>query len=155
MRRLVVDASVALRWLVPSHDAAPARVLVADAGVALHAPDLIWPEVGNALWKYGRAGMDAARVLRRLRDFRALPLKITPTHELVDDALVIALELGHPVYDCIYLALAIRESARVVTADRRMLETVRDTCYATHVLWHEEYSRDTPPPSEEPPGEDA
>lgn len=139
MNRVVVDASIAMRWLVPGTDSSPARALVADAGVALHAPDLIWSEVANALWKYGRAGAEPQRLVRRLQDFRSVPLRITPADELVDDALALALEIDHPVYDCIYLALAVRTSACVVTADKRMFDVVMRSRYAEHVMWHDEY----------------
>ena len=33
----------------------------------------------------------------------------------------LARRLGHPVYDCVYLALAEREDAAFVTADQRLL----------------------------------
>ena len=46
--------------------------------------------------------------------FEALP----PAAELHKAAFEMAHELGHPVYDCLYLALAEREQALVVTADR-------------------------------------
>jgi predicted nucleic acid-binding protein len=46
----------------------------------------------------------------------------------VDDDLLaaasLALELGHPIYDCLYLAMAIRENALVITADRRFRDAV-------------------------------
>ncbi|UKJ74068.1 type II toxin-antitoxin system VapC family toxin [Azospirillum brasilense] len=40
----------------------------------------------------------------------------------MDDAQVLALEFGHPVYDCLYLALARRLGIPVVTADRRFIQ---------------------------------
>jgi predicted nucleic acid-binding protein len=33
----------------------------------------------------------------------------------------LARRLNHPIYDCVYLALAERERARFVTADQRLL----------------------------------
>jgi len=43
----------------------------------------------------------------------------------------LALELGHAICDCLYLAMAIREGAVVVTADRRFGDTVdRSPAYA-------------------------
>ena len=32
-----------------------------------------------------------------------------------------ALDFGHPVYDCFYVALAAQEHAPLITADRRMV----------------------------------
>lgn len=37
----------------------------------------------------------------------------------IDAALQLAIDLNHPIYDCLYLALAIRLDTHVVTADRR------------------------------------
>lgn len=155
MKRVVVDASLAMRWLVPADDSSHARAVVADAAVALHAPELIWSEVANALWKYGRAGADAERLLNRLQDFRSLPLKIASTDDLVSDALALALELGHPVYDCVYVALAVRLSTSVVTADARMFAALEESPYSTHVLWHEAYPHHRSASSGEPHDADA
>jgi predicted nucleic acid-binding protein len=46
-------------------------------------------------------------------------VRISPAVGLLDEALALGLALAHPVYDCVYLALAIASDARVVTADRR------------------------------------
>jgi predicted nucleic acid-binding protein len=43
------------------------------------------------------------------------------TEPLLPRAMGLARRLGHPVYDCVYLALAEREDARFVTADQRLL----------------------------------
>ena len=37
------------------------------------------------------------------------------------EALALACHLNHPVYDCLYLALARREAAAVLTADKRLM----------------------------------
>jgi len=53
---LVVDASVIIKWhLVEIHGHAARRLLGDDAPV-LHVPDLMFPEVGNVLWKKTRRG---------------------------------------------------------------------------------------------------
>ena len=43
---------------------------------------------------------------------------------LSEPALALAIELGHPAYDCAYLALALQRRSRLVTADRRLLARV-------------------------------
>ena len=47
--------------------------------------------------------------------------------DLAKRASEISLDLEHPAYDCFYLALAEREDAMLVTADRRLVERVRGT----------------------------
>ncbi|HKO55026.1 MAG TPA: type II toxin-antitoxin system VapC family toxin [Thermoanaerobaculia bacterium] len=52
---LVVDASVAIKWFVPEvHSITAIQVLHGEA--ALAAPDLIYSEFGNTLWKKTRRG---------------------------------------------------------------------------------------------------
>jgi predicted nucleic acid-binding protein len=49
-------------------------------------------------------------------------------------AMTIARVLDHPVYDCFYLALAQKEAAALVTADRRLVERVRATPWEGRVV---------------------
>ena len=48
-------------------------------------------------------------------------LDMRSTGPLVPRAMDLARRLDHPVYDCVYLALAEREHAALVTADQRLL----------------------------------
>jgi predicted nucleic acid-binding protein len=41
---------------------------------------------------------------------------------LQDQALDLALRRGHPVYDCFYVALAMRKAVPLLTADRRLAQ---------------------------------
>jgi predicted nucleic acid-binding protein len=117
----VVDASVALKWIVPEVLSDHADRLL-DGNDDLLAPDLVLTEAANALWK-----KTAARELSSAEADRALATLITSglalhaTVPLLPRALRFAHRLRHPVYDCVYLALAEREDARLVTADARLL----------------------------------
>ena len=53
MTRCVVDASIAVKWFVPELHAIDASRLL-YGGFALLAPDLIFSEFGNVLWKKWR-----------------------------------------------------------------------------------------------------
>jgi len=47
----------------------------------------------------------------------------------------IAIELEHPAYDCLCLAPAIENDCRLVTADRRLLDTLdRVTAYRQRAI---------------------
>ncbi len=113
----VVDASVAAKWFAPEPDS-PAALAFLDC--ELLAPDLLYPEIANILWKKRRRGEVAdevpdlaSRLLGRLK------LAITPGASLVTEALELASRLDHPAYDCFYLALARRHGIPLVTADQR------------------------------------
>lgn len=114
----VVDASVAAKWLAPEIDSTQAEALLDDE---LLAPDLLFAEVGNILWKkQSRGEIDASAAQLGARWLLQVPLRIHESSSLLADALALALRLKHPAYDCFYLALALRVDAPLMTADRRL-----------------------------------
>ena len=117
--KLVVDASVAVKWFVHERGADRAASL---QGESLCAPDLIFAEVGNALWRLQRQKVLAAADYSKAVDgLQRAPLTVAPVVELLPSAAKLAVELDNPLYDCFYLALAERESAPIVSADARLL----------------------------------
>jgi predicted nucleic acid-binding protein len=114
---IVVDASVILKWIFPEPGS--------EAATALKSSDLVVPsiwiaEAGNALWRRavrGEINLNQAR--RLLGELRSAPLTVFEMEEYLDAALSLSVELNHPIYDCLYLALAIREDTYCVTADNR------------------------------------
>jgi predicted nucleic acid-binding protein len=114
----VVDASVAAKWLAPEAESAQAQALLDDE---LLAPDLLFAEVGNILWKkQSRGEIDTAAAKLGARWLLQVPLQVHESSMLLADALALALHLQHPAYDCFYLALAVRADAPLVTADTRL-----------------------------------
>jgi predicted nucleic acid-binding protein len=116
----VIDASVAVKWFVEQDGSEDARALGGPSAVLI-APDLILAEIASALWKYVRAaklaeGAAKAMLARALSAFN----RLVPPEELLASAFGLSLALPHPIYDCFYLALAQREHAPLVTADRRL-----------------------------------
>jgi predicted nucleic acid-binding protein len=129
LKRLV-DASVALKWVFPEDDSAAALQL---AQSDLHAPDLLAVELANALWKKVQRGqIDRLNAAAAFVEAMEL-VDLKPTAALHERALAIALELDHPVYDCVYLALAESEQTRLVTADVRLIRKCEGTPFATMV----------------------
>lgn len=121
---VVVDASVAVKWVVNEDGSAQANAIREEDG--LIAPSLIAVEIASALWKAVRRGrvtrLDALAALHAsLMAFSGL----APNETLHQEALSLALDLGHPIHDCFYLALARRDDLPIVTADEGMIAAAR------------------------------
>ncbi|HLQ39119.1 MAG TPA: type II toxin-antitoxin system VapC family toxin [Planctomycetota bacterium] len=124
---LVVDASVASKWFFTEPDSAAARRLL-ERHTALIAPDLLFAEVGNIGWKKCRQGASTPAQLAEVAV--VLPVafaQVVSVATVLPRALAIALELEHPVYDAIYLAVAELHDVRLVTADDRLVTRLRGT----------------------------
>ncbi|MGA2326981.1 MAG: type II toxin-antitoxin system VapC family toxin [Bryobacteraceae bacterium] len=119
----VVDASVAIKWVVEEEGSDRARLL---ASAKLEAPDLLPIECANILWRKVRLGdLRGEGAAERLALLLRSPVTLIGSRELLDAALRLSLDLGHPVCDCVYLALAIRDGIPLLTADRRLSNAVR------------------------------
>jgi predicted nucleic acid-binding protein len=121
--RLVVDASIAVKWAVPEPDSDQAAALLDHA---LVAPDLFFAECANVLWKKLRRGdlteeeaSIAARILEQV------DLVVVPSRAYLGRAVAIAAALEHPAYDAIYLAVAEAFGLRLATADARLIRKMR------------------------------
>lgn len=142
----VVDASVGILVCVaeplsPLADALLASV-AASPPAQLYVPDLFYVECGNILWKYvQRLGYPPAKAQLDLKQLRALHLQSTPTWDLVEDALPIALAHGITVYDACYAALAQRLKVPLITADQKLVNKLSGTPHAVQWLG----SRSLPP----------
>ncbi len=114
---VVVDASVALKWVLDEPGKTAAEALLDEE---LIAPGLWLLEAANTLWKRTRRGeLTDEEAKARLLELCNAPVTTTAIEDDLPAAADLANVLGHPVYDCLYLALAIREDTYVVTADRR------------------------------------
>ena len=135
---VVVDASVCAKWLfAEEHQAQALRLLV--LGRRFHGPDLLVAEIGSITWKKCiRGSITPHQAELVLATFRNAPIDLTPTFELARGTLAIGLDLRQSFYDCLYLALAQREQAQLVTADQRLRRKVAGTAYAAIILWIED-----------------
>jgi predicted nucleic acid-binding protein len=123
--RLVVDASVALKWYVPEPDSDRARRIL-GGGDELIAPDLLVAEFGNILWKKVRRGELADAEAEEIAEqfTSRCPVLIRPSGPYLRPALEIGLRLQRTVYDSLYLALAVADGAQMVTADARLVHAL-------------------------------
>ena len=130
----VIDASVALKWVIPETLSDKAD-RVRDEPDDLLAPDLLLVEVANALWKKTAAReLSAGEADAALDLVRHSGADLRPTPPLIPMALELARRLGHSVYACVYLALAQREHATLVTADQRFLRQLSNRRVGAEVV---------------------
>jgi predicted nucleic acid-binding protein len=120
----VIDASVAVKWVVEEEGTPQALALRRNG--RLVAPDLLVAECANILWKKVQRGeltaeeADLAAGLLQRSDVELLPMR-----GFVQAATRIAVALSHPAYDCIYLALALANRWRFVTADAQLIRKLQ------------------------------
>ena len=119
MSRIVIDASVAVKWVVEEDGTTEALALL-DGG-SLSAPDLLVPECANILWKkVRRSELQTDEAIMAARLLQRSDVEIVPTRGLMEEALKLSIDLDHAAYDCVYLSLALEKDWRFVTADGRL-----------------------------------
>ena len=132
--RVTVDASVAIKWFVaePRHKEAH---LLRGHRIERFAPSFLLVECTNVLWKKVRRGeiADLAPYFEELSRLREV-LSLHSTEDLLADAAQLAVDLRHPVYDCLYIACAKRTESALVTDDRRLARAVLEHLPELEVL---------------------
>ncbi len=125
--KLILDASIAVKWFLPEPDSPKALVLRNDFQMQIHAllsPDIFPVEVAHALTKAERRGiLPQGDALSRTADILAAGPELCPYLPLLPRAVELACHARIGVYDCIYVALAEREKCELVSADRRLVNT--------------------------------
>jgi predicted nucleic acid-binding protein len=131
----VVDASVVIKWFVPEILEAEAKRWL-DPSNILYAPDLLLSEFGNILWKKTRLKeISEAEAFRIAVELKQSPIIFISSLGLFTDALTLAQSTGRTVYDCMYLAAAIKQGCQLVTADRKFYDALQHTTRKTYVIW--------------------
>ena len=130
----VIDASVGIKLFLaePLSDKAHnlfARLAEGDI-LRFAVPDLFYVECANILWKaVGRINLPPADARRFAAQLGALALEPTPTLELIEEALEIALAFGITAYDAVYVALSAYSGLPLVTADQPLVEALNGSPY--------------------------
>jgi len=122
----VVDASLVLKWFVPEiHSEAARRWLGASHDYV--APDLLFSEAGNAVWKkVRRKELNETEGRQLVLDLTHIAVETVTTRSLLQDALALALTAGITVYDAMYLTLAVRLETEVITGDYRFADKIAE-----------------------------
>jgi len=108
-----VHSDAARRWLDAPHDYV--------------APDLLFPETGNTVWKKVQRGeLSPAEGQRLVTDLSVIAVEAIAMRGLLPDAHALALSAGITVYDATYLTLAIRLDTQVIIGDDRFARRLGD-----------------------------
>ena len=120
---VVVDASMAVKWVLPEEGHAEAMRLLEryrNEDATLIAPHLLLAEAGNTFWKLARRGIlteaQATAAFHHLLENSPILME---SSRIASSALQLALAHRQTLYDCLYLALALDQQCDLVTADRR------------------------------------
>lgn len=131
----VVDASVAAKWFTDEEHGEAALSLL-DKKNRLHAPDFLLLEMDSIIGKWARRGTVSPAEGEEIRDaLRSYPIQMHPFTLVLDTAFAIAGQTGQSIYDCLYVALAAILKGRMVTADYRLYQGLKDGPLAKHVVW--------------------
>ena len=124
MSVFIVDASLVVKWFIPEiHSEGARRWLGASHDYV--APDLLFSEAGNTVWKkVRRKELEEAEGRELVKDLGQVPVETVATRSLLEDALALALTAGITVYDAMYLALAVRLETEVITGDDRFADKI-------------------------------
>ncbi|MCL6592082.1 MAG: type II toxin-antitoxin system VapC family toxin [Firmicutes bacterium] len=123
--RFVIDASVALSWILPGEDTNRTLRLrdqaVNNDQIELYVPPIFWYEVGNVLWVAAKRGritrIEAMKALEAFLDFQIDVWAPDPV-----DSLSTAFKQNLAVYDSAYLSLAVQRQAILWTIDNALAE---------------------------------
>ncbi len=129
---VVVDASIALKWILNETDSSTALALLADWNIReieVHAPSLLVYEVTNALYRRVRKGeipfYDARRGLTEII-YKVVDIDVPEDPEFNIRAIELGQQFGLPAaYDSHYLALAESKECELWTADTRLWNSTR------------------------------
>ncbi len=116
---MIIDASVASHWFADTEFSKAADPFRSSS--SLIAPGFLLVETANVLYKQSRAGtIDAGRCRESVEVLRESMAELVPDVQLLPQAIDLAIANNHPVYDCLYLALAMDRHVQLVTADRQL-----------------------------------
>ena len=118
---MVVDTMVFAYALLGVSTHRDTAVAVLEKTEPVVVPDSCYAELANVVWQWVRTkGVPEETGHEVLADAEAVITRSYPTTHLWADALALAVEADHPVYDTLFVAAARREQARVVTFDKRL-----------------------------------
>lgn len=130
MKKVVVDASVCLKWVFEEEDSERARNLLTlseKGDILLLAPEIWEYEIVNgfasAMLKNKLSYARSKKLLRMVLEARP---QIISTHELLLKSLENCHKYRISAYDSAYITLAVENKIILVSADEKLVQKVSD-----------------------------
>jgi predicted nucleic acid-binding protein len=124
MTLAVIDSSIAVKWIVGEDDSDLALRLRRLYRFA--APELLTAEAANPILnKFKRGHLTEPEAYAAAELVSQLAIEFYPLQPLAEEATAMAINLRHPVYDCMFLALAAKLDCPVISADSRVVALAR------------------------------
>jgi predicted nucleic acid-binding protein len=126
---LVVDASVIVKSVVPEAGSEAAVKLINTPEEFL-IPAHALAEVGEAIARKVRTRLLTMEQMQAITSSLPRRFNSVPLTRIFGGAVEISVVTGASVYDCLYVALAVAENCRLVTADGRLIDKMAGTSFA-------------------------
>lgn len=126
---VVLDASVVIKLFVSELHSGEAQVLLdrllKDPDFEIYAPDLLFLECSNVLWKYIRSGrLSQNKAESMYAHIHKMDLDIIPIMEYLPAVLSLSVNYDISVYDACYVQVANLVGGKLVTEDLRLVAKV-------------------------------
>lgn len=136
MAKWVIDASVAIKWVLPEIYSDRALSLLDRELDEFLVPDFFFSEITNTLWKRTQRGeLTLEAAVEKLSAIKQVEFAVCSSFELASGALATAVQIQQAVYDCVYLTLAINNRCQMITADERFINALGQNSNIDCVVW--------------------
>jgi predicted nucleic acid-binding protein len=133
--RVVLDASALAKWFLVEEESREMKTLrdkIIGGEIEAHVPGFVFVELANLL-RYSR-GLTPGDVTNGVAAAMSIGLVVHDFEEVLGEAVRIAFEKGLTIYDSIYVALAEKLDAVLVTYDKVLLRGVKRSQKASQLL---------------------
>ncbi|MGN8224712.1 type II toxin-antitoxin system VapC family toxin [Gracilimonas sp. BCB1] len=130
---LVIDASVALKWVINEAQSDEALNLL-DQLDSIVCPEIFFIEIDAVLTKRVRMReLTGAEAKKKKGYIRRLPCQLISTNKIEDEAFELSTIFNLSYYDALYLVTSIQYERVLYTADIRFFNAVQNTLYKDNI----------------------
>ena len=127
-KSIVVDSSVLFALFFPE-EYSEWSVKMIKKFSELHVPELVFLETSNAAWKritlFKQPSNTVLKNLRLLHKFISDACIVHRDTDYLQRTIELSIRLGITIYDSLFLAIAEEHKTKVLTADRKLVETLK------------------------------